>query len=85
LETDIFWPFNEAREVSFGLNILADRKVFGTGIKKWVLCCLGGFASAKWRSGGLLARAFLDGRLVMEVGELTTVTVRTVDSASPEL
>jgi len=66
LKTNIFWPFNEARKVSFGLNVLADGKIFGTSIEERVLCSLGGFASTEWRSGRLLS--FLDGRLVIELG-----------------
>jgi len=68
LKTNIFWPFNEARKVSFGLNVLADGEVFGTGIEERVLCCLGRLASAEWRSGRLLSCSFLDGRLVIELG-----------------
>jgi hypothetical protein len=37
LQSDVLWPFHHARQVAFGLNILADAEVTGSLFKKRVL------------------------------------------------
>lgn len=54
LQANIGWPFDEASQVTLGLNILADAKVPWGCLKEWVLgssCFLGG---GKGSRGGLL-------------------------------
>jgi len=62
LKADIFRPLDETRQVSLGLNVLADTEVLGSCLEKRVLLCFGGLASSEGSGSGLLSF----GRLVIE-------------------
>jgi hypothetical protein len=68
LETDVLGPFHEAGQISLGLDVLADTKIFCVSLKERVFLGLGGLCDTV-RSGCDLLSGLGFGGLVIETKE----------------